>query len=105
MDVDPWDEDPVDQLPAVIEPGSIEFTLWTSALGGDPVAHDISFTWDGQHTAEWDEDISTLNDLSPGSSSPVWGIVSWPDGSDVLLTYTWTDFEMQGHDRLPGAAP
>jgi hypothetical protein len=102
---DPWDEDPVKQLPEVIEAGSINVTLWTSALGGDPVAHDTSFTWDGQHTAEWWQDISSVNDLSPGSSSPARGIASWPDGSDVLLTYTWDDLGMQGHDRLPGVAP
>jgi hypothetical protein len=102
---DPWDEDPKSQLPEVIEAGSINVTLWTSALGGDPVAHDISFTWDGQHTAEWWQDISSVNDLSPGSSSPSWGIASWPDADDVLLTYTWDDLEMQGHDLLPVAAP
>jgi hypothetical protein len=106
MELDPWEEDPVDQLPAVIEPGSIRFTLWTAALGGDPVAHGISFKWDGRHTAEWFEDTSTVNDdLSPASSSPVWGIASWPAGDDVLLTYAWTDLEMQGYHRLPGAAP
>ena len=106
MNVDAWQEDPVDQLPAVIEPGSIKFTLWTAALGGDPVAHDVSFKWDGQHTAEWFQDISTVNDdLSPASSSPVWGIASWPAGDDVLLTYSWSDLGMQGYDRLPGAAP
>ena len=105
-DEDPWDEDPVKQLPDVIEAGSINVTLWTSALGGDPVAHDTSFTWDGQHTAEWWQDISSVNDgLSPASSSPARGIASWPDGDDVLLTYTWDDLGMQGHDRLPGAAP
>ena len=60
---------------------------------------------DGYHTAEWDEDISDLNYLSPASSSPVWGVASSPDGNDVLLTYTWGDFGMQGHDRLPGVAP
>jgi hypothetical protein len=105
MDLEPLQKDPVDQLPAVIEPGSIKFTLWTSAMGGDSVAHDISFTWHGQHTAEWFQDISTVNGLSPGSSSPASGIVSWPDGNDVLLTYTWSDLGIQGHDRLPGAAP
>jgi hypothetical protein len=35
VEVDPWDEDPVDQLPEVIGRGSIEFTLWTSALVGE----------------------------------------------------------------------
>ena len=55
---DPWDEDPVDQLPSVVEPGRINLTLWTSALGGDPQAYDISFNWDGDDTAEWFEDMT-----------------------------------------------
>jgi hypothetical protein len=105
MNLNPWDEDPVDQLPSVIEPGSIGFTLWTSALGGDPVAYDIFFKWDGQHTAEWDEDIGAVNDLSPASSAPVRGIASWPAGNDVLLTYTWSDLGRRGYRLLPGVAP
>ncbi len=106
MNLDPWQEDPADQLPRVIEPGRISLTLWTTALGGDPQAHDVSFTWDGLHTAEWFEDISpATGDLSPASSSPVWGVASWPDGKDVLLTYTWSDFGMRGYARLAGAAP
>lgn len=103
---DPWDEDPVDQLPSVVEPGRINLTLWTSALGGDPQAYDISFNWDGDDTAEWFEDISPeTGALSPASSSPVWGVVSWPDGNDVVLTYTWGDFGMRGYRRLAGMAP
>lgn len=103
---DPWDEDPVDQLPSVVEPGHINLTLWTNALGGDPQAYDISFNWAGGHTAEWFEDISPdTGALSPASSSPVWGVVSWPDGNDVVLTYTWGDFDMRGYRRLTGMAP
>jgi len=60
---------------------------------------------DGQHTAEWDEDISAAQILSPASSAPAWGVASWPDGNDVLLTYIWSDFGRQGYRRLPGAAP
>ncbi len=106
MGEDPRDDDPVDQLSSVIEPGRIGFTLWTSALGGDPQAYDISFEWDGRHTGDWFEDISPdTGELSPASSSPVWGVVSWPDGNDVLLTYTWSDFGTRGYRRLGSMAP
>jgi hypothetical protein len=106
FDLEQWQEDPLDQLPSVIEPGHISFTLWSSALGGERVAYDVSFTWDGERAAEWYEDISMVNDdLSPASSSPVWGVAGWPDGRDVELTYQWSDLGMLGHDRLPGVAP
>lgn len=106
LDLEPWQEDPVDQLPSAIAPGRICLTLWTTVLGDDPQAHDVCFTWDGRHTAEWDEDISAANGgLSPASSSPVWGVASWPDGEDVLLTYTWSDLGMRGYARLTGEAP
>ena len=32
-------------------------------------------------------------------------MVSWPDGNDVVLTYTWGDFGMRGYRRLAGMAP
>ncbi|MGB0972727.1 MAG: hypothetical protein ACPGVG_17485 [Mycobacterium sp.] len=106
MSENPWDDDPADQLPTAIEPGRIGLTLWTSALGGDPQANDISFEWDGRHTADWLQDISPdAGALSPASSSPVRGVVSWPDGNDVLLTYTWSDFGTHGYRRLGGMAP
>lgn len=55
-----------------------------------------SFNWDGDRTAEWFEDISPeTGALSSASSSPVWGVVSWPDGNYVVLTYTWGDFGMR----------
>jgi hypothetical protein len=105
LDLDPWQEDPADQLPSVVQAGAISFTLWTSALGGDPVAHDLSFNWDGLYSARWSEDISTINELSFASSSPVYGVVAWPDGHDVELTYTWSDLGMEGFDELTGVAP
>lgn len=105
-DPEPGSEDPVAQLPEVIGPGRIELTLWTAALGGDPVAHDISFKWDGGASADWYEDISSATGgLSVMSSSPVRGVMAWPDGKDVTLTFTWNDLELEGHAVLPGMAP
>jgi len=102
----PWDDDPVDQLPDVIEPGRISFTLWSTIAGGDPVAYDIDFTWDGRREAEWFEDISMANgNLSPASSSPITGTAAWPNGQDVDLTYDWSEIGKEGHAVLVGAAP
>ncbi|GFM18349.1 MULTISPECIES: hypothetical protein [Mycobacteriaceae] len=104
--VEPWEEDPAAQLQEVVEPGRIELTLWTAALGGDPVAHDVSFKWSGGTTADWYEDISsTTEGLSVMSSSPVRGVMAWPDGKDVMLTFTWSDLELEGHAVLPEMAP
>ena len=101
----PWQEDPLSQVPQTIDPGYIGFTLWSDALGGDMTAYDVNFTWDGKHTAEWYEDISSANDLSFASSSPARGALAWPSGSDVLLVYTWSELGMQGHHRFEGLAP
>lgn len=102
----PWQKDPADRLPDVIKPGRIKFTLWTDVPGGNRRAEDITLKWDGHHTAEWSEVISGANkDLDPVAGSPAWGVASWPDGRDVLLTYTWDEFALTGYARLPGVAP
>lgn len=102
----PWQKNPADQLRKAIKRGRIKFTLWTNALGVDRQAYDIALKWNGKHTVEWFEDISAANGaLSPASSSPTWGVASWPNGRDVLLTYTWIDLGLQSYARLDGAAP
>lgn len=102
----PWQKNPADQLRKVIKRGRIKFTLWTDALGGVRQAYDIALKWNGKHTVEWFEDISpATGGLSPASSSPTWGVASWPNGRDVLLTYTWIDLGLRGYTRLAGAAP
>ncbi|ORV47816.1 hypothetical protein AWC02_08215 [Mycolicibacter engbaekii] len=106
LDLEPWQEEPIDQLPKAIEPGDVHITVWTTAFGGHPVAHDVDFSWDGAHTAEWHEDISGVNGgLSIASSSPARGVLAWPDSKDVLLTYTWSELGLEGHARLVGMAP
>lgn len=105
LDIDPWQVDPADDMPAVIEPGRIAVTVWSDALGGDPTAYDVSFRWDGGHIAEWYEDISMMNDLSFASSSPTRGVLAWPNGRDVQLTFSWVELDLYGHDTLAGLAP
>jgi hypothetical protein len=105
LDLYPWQKDPLDQLPEVIKRGRIRFTIWTTALG-DRQGHEVTLKWDGGHTVEWYEDISPdTGALSPASSSPAWGVASWPDSRDVLLTYTWHDLGLRGYAKLEGAAP
>ena len=106
LDIDPWQKDPADQLPSVMTPGPIELTLWTDAFGNGPQASDVSFVWDGNQSASWYEDISVQNaGLSVMSSSPGHGVLAWPNGKDVILTYTWDDFSVEGYDTLTGMAP
>ena len=105
LELYPWQKDPVDQLPKVVKRGRVRFTIWTTALG-DRQGYEVSLKWDGDHTVEWYEDISPdAGGLSPGSSSPTWGVASWPDGQDVVLTYTWYDLGLRGYAKLEGAAP
>lgn len=106
LDLDPWQVDPLEELPDVIEPGRVKFTVWSSLVGGDhPTAYDVFFDWDGEKTAEWHEDISIINGLSFASSSPTHGVISWPNERDALLTYSWSELGLHGYDQLPGMAP
>ena len=104
----PWDEDPVDQLPPVIEPGPIGFTLWSTFGGGEPVADDIFFRWDGHRAAEWRQDISPATwqpSFHQASSSLITGTAACPNGQDVELTYYWSETGKEGEGVLVGAAP
>jgi hypothetical protein len=103
---DPWEEDPADQLPDVIEPGHISLVLWSTAAGGDYVAYDVSFTWNGKRWADWYQDISMVGGgLSPLSSSPITGTADWANGRDVNLTYEWSEMGYEGSDVWAGVAP
>lgn len=102
-----WDDDPVHQLPKVIEPGKFGLTLWGAGFDGEPVRNSVWFTWEGGREVEWCQDISPD---SPGmyqwASAPVRGTAAWPNGRDVDLTYSSTDFGgLEGEEWLSGAAP
>lgn len=102
FDLEPWQEDPVDQLPDVIEPGRFGLSLWTSTEWSDePLENEVSFDWDGQHTIEWQvvsgAGLSVMSDVSSH------GIASWPNGQDVLITYNYNG--RLGYDELRSAAP
>nr|WP_156770651.1 hypothetical protein [Mycobacterium gordonae] len=104
-DLDPWQADPADQLPEVVEPGRISLTLWTEGLGDHPSAFDVSFTWDGDQSASWYVDISISSGSSVMSSSPGHGVLGWPNGKDVVCSFNWIDYSLEGHGVLPGMAP
>ncbi|MFD4295409.1 hypothetical protein ACFWQG_19565 [Rhodococcus sp. NPDC058532] len=92
-------------LPQQIEPGEFAFTFMVDA-GDGPSAQDITFTWDGSSSATWRQDISEHGgDLSPASSSPAYGWISWYNGTGLLVAYGWPDLNVDGWAHLPGAAP
>ena len=102
----PWNRDPVEGMPAVIEPGQIRMVFWNSDFDGDPVAYDFIFTWDGGRKADWYYDISMENDgLSVMSSAPIGGTATWEDGVDVHVTVQSSDFDLNEEIVLNGMAP
>jgi hypothetical protein len=46
-------DDPAEDLPALIEPGTIEITFWKSDFDGPPVEYVFIFTWGGGREADW----------------------------------------------------
>lgn len=103
----PWKRDPVDGLPAVIEPGRIAMEFWwRDHFNGEHVLYDFIFYWHGGQEAEWFYDISMRNPgLSPMSSAPIGGSATWEDGVDVLVTVKSDDFDLDEEVMLPGSAP
>ena len=102
----PWNRDPVDRMPAVIEPGRIRMVFWNSSFDGDPVAYDFIFTWDGGRKADWYYDISMENDgMSVMSSAPIGGSANWENGVDVEVSIQSSDYYLDEEVVLKGMAP
>ncbi len=99
-----WERKTLASLPANISPGEINLTLLLDYFG-DPQAFDMAFTWDGGTSADWHNDISVTESISPGSSSPIVGTISWEDGKDLKVTYDWVEGEVAGQGGIPNAAP
>jgi hypothetical protein len=107
-DPDYEDEEPTtpDRIPELIEPGRMKFTFWSIDENGGEVGTDVILTWDGEQEVEWYEDISPETEgLSVMSSAPFRGTASWPNGRDVAVTYSSSEFRMAGEDVLKKAAP
>ena len=102
----PWNRDPVEGLPAVIEPGRISIKFWNDDFDGNQVGYDYIFTWDGGRTADWFYDISMDNEgMSVMSSAPIGGTASWENGVDVHVTVQSSDFDLDEEVTLGGIAP
>lgn len=102
----PWHRDPVEGMPAVIEPGRIRMVFWNRYFDGDPVAYDFIFTWDGGRKADWFYDVSIENGgLSVMSSAPIGGTANWENGVDVHVTVQSSDFDLDEEVVLTGMAP
>lgn len=95
-----------DEFPDAIAPGVFGFTFWRVDYDGNDIGTDVGFTWDGGTGGDWYQDISSKTEgLSVMSSSPVRGSLRWPDGKDVQVTYSATDFDIAGETVLRGSAP
>lgn len=104
VELEPWQEDPVDQLPTVIEPGRIGLTVWAENPWGDePLENEVVMTWDGGHMIDWS--VVSGSGLGMASSVSFRGIAGWPDGKDVHLSYGSGDVGVRGAATLRGAAP
>lgn len=102
----PWNRDPVEGMPAVIEPGRIRMVFWNRYFDGNPVAYDFIFTWDGGRKADWYYDISMDNDgMSVMSSAPIRGTANWENGADVHITVQSSAFDLDEKVVLKGMAP
>ena len=76
--------------------GRVAFTVVASGAAGEPLAWDVVFDWDGssEHSPLWLE-ISGMEAISPASSAPIEGWVSWR--SLAALTIAFEDNELETH--------
>lgn len=86
VDLEPWQENPVDQLPKMIVPGRMSLSIWTMTPWGQRIENEVFLNWDGGHIVEWSvlsgAGLSMMSEVSCG------GIAGWPDGTNVLVSFT-----------------
>lgn len=102
VELEPWQNDPLERLPEVIEPGRFGLSVWSvTPWDGGHVENDVSIEWDGKHTVEWSvlsgSGVSTMSEVS------FCGIAGWPDGTDLLVSYLSDNME-RGFARLAAEA-
>lgn len=102
VDLEPWQENPVDQLPKPITPGRMSLSIWTMTPWEQRIENEVFLNWDGGHTVEWSvlsgAGLSMMSEVSCG------GIAGWPDGTNVLLSYTNSNGNKE-IELVSGAAP
>ena len=92
-----------DDAPDEIEPGQFGFNFAYDS-DSDTDREKISFTWGGDRTAKWVQDIGNGPGLTPASSASVSGRAFWRYGAAVIA-YTSDDMGMKGWARIPGSEP
>lgn len=92
-------------LPAEIQPGEFSFIRQSRVAGGDHVPYDFAFSWNGKRRAAWYMDISITASLSPASSSPSTGTISWANRRDLAYTHDWEELHIHEKGVLKGEAP
>jgi hypothetical protein len=91
-------------LPEVIGPGQINFERQSRVAGGDYVPYSFSISWNGKRKASWWMDISIHAGLSPASSSPSTGTISWR-GQDLWITHQWDEMDIDEKAVFEGESP
>ena len=102
VELEPWQEDPLAQLPEVVAPGRFRITLWSTVPWDDShIENQVSLDWDGGHTVEW----SVLSGAGLSVMSEVYagGIAGWPNGKDIVASYSGGDGQ-SGFTHFAGAA-
>lgn len=103
VELEPWQRDPLEQLPEVIEPGRFGLSVWSvTPCSDEHLEHEISIEWDGRSTVEWS--VLSGAGLSVMSEVSFRGVAGWPDGKNLLVAYSGDDGN-KGYESLPGAAP
>lgn len=102
VELPPWQRDPLEQLPAVIKAGRFGLSIWSvTPWDGEYLEHEVSVQWDGRHVVEWS--VLSGSGLSMMSEVSFRGVAGWPDGKDLLVTYSGDDG--RGFQRLRDAVP
>jgi hypothetical protein len=94
------DDELFDDAPDEIEPGGFGFNFAYDSDSNTDREH-ISFTWDGDRTAKWVQDIGNSPGLTVASSAPVHGWASWRYGA-AIIAYASQDMGIEGWARVPG---
>lgn len=102
VELQPWQEDPITQLPQQVTPGRVRLSLWSAVpWDGTHIESEVSLEWDGGHTVEWS--VLSGSGLSVMSELAFSGLAGWPDGRDLLVSYSGDTGEY-GFSRLTGDA-
>lgn len=90
VELEPWQRDPLEQLPAVVMPGRFGLSIWSvTPWDGEHLENEVSLAWDGRRVVEWS--VLSGSGLSMMSAVSFSGVAGWPGSKDVLVTYLGED--------------